>query len=208
MAKIQIYMKDYKPLIPGADPIYKLRLTYQAMSYFALLNTFQFDWGVYMLLFTFVSVMMILGVIVFWIANLSFSVYKRPPNIRFKQIASVTFTQPSKGAMLASVPAILAAAVNVIIRYLQLFSDVSSDWTVEEVSDAEAKIQARGRQGLIMILMSVSFLQYGSEAITYKPTEEEQEAILERRRIHLENLEREKSRDDSKEDVEIELEDD
>lgn len=59
-----------------------------------------------------------------------------------------------------------------------------------------------------MILMSVSFLQYGSEAITYKPTEEEQEAILERRRIHLENLEREKSRDDSKEDVEIELEDD
>jgi hypothetical protein len=71
-----------------------------------------------MVLFIFSSLVMILGVIMFWIANLSFSTYKRPPNIRFGSVARVTFTQPSSGALLASVPAIMAAIVNVVIRYM------------------------------------------------------------------------------------------
>ena len=40
MAKVEVFMKDYKPFEEGEDPIYKLRLTYQALSYFALINTF------------------------------------------------------------------------------------------------------------------------------------------------------------------------
>jgi hypothetical protein len=70
MAKVEIFLKDYKPYTPGADPIYRLRLTYQALSYFALLNTFQFDLAIYFVLFLFVSLVLVLGIIVFWLGNL------------------------------------------------------------------------------------------------------------------------------------------
>jgi len=28
MARVEIYLKDYRPFMPDEDPIYKLRLTY------------------------------------------------------------------------------------------------------------------------------------------------------------------------------------
>ena len=42
MAKVEVHLKEYLPFKkgPGADPIYRLRLTYEALSYFDLINTF------------------------------------------------------------------------------------------------------------------------------------------------------------------------
>lgn len=72
MAKVEAHLKEYRPFIagPGADPVYRLRLTYEALSYFDLINTFQFSLPIYFLLFTFISIILILAIIVFWLVNL------------------------------------------------------------------------------------------------------------------------------------------
>lgn len=173
IAKVEVFLKEYKPYTAGADPVYRLRLTYQALSYFALLNTFQFDMPIYVVLFTFVSLVLVLGIIVFWLVNLQFSTFKRPPNLRFMHLARVTFAPPATGAVLASVPALLAAVGLAAVRGAQLFSDVSADWTEGEVTAAGSITQARGRLGLVLIVLAVTFLQHGAEAITSQPSEEE-----------------------------------
>lgn len=62
------------------------------------------------------------------------------------------------GAMLASIPALIAAGACLMIREAELFSSLSADWTEPEVSPATSIIQTRGRLGLILIIMAVFFL--------------------------------------------------
>ena len=76
MAEVGIYLKEYRPYNttdttgPAPDPVYRLRLTYRALSYWSLINSFQFGVPIYILLFTFVSIVLVLCVVVFWLINL------------------------------------------------------------------------------------------------------------------------------------------
>lgn len=105
-----MFLREYRPFTgEGADPIYRLRLNYQALSYFALINSFRFPVPIFILYFMFISLVLILAIIVFWLVNLQFSTYKKPPALRFPHLARVTFLPPATGSLLASIPALLVA---------------------------------------------------------------------------------------------------
>lgn len=131
MSEVEIWLRDYKPFEGGedADPVYRLRLTYQALSYFALLNMYEFTLPVYFLLFLLVSLVLILIIIFFWLLNLQCATYKTPPQIRFRHMVRVTLGPPLWGAFLASVPSLLVAFSLSALQGAMLFSDVSADWT-------------------------------------------------------------------------------
>jgi hypothetical protein len=40
MTKVDIYLKEYQPHVAGADPVYRLRVTYQALAYWPLIDLF------------------------------------------------------------------------------------------------------------------------------------------------------------------------
>ena len=173
MTAVEVYLKDYTRVVPGtagdpADPVYRLRVTYQALSYFALINSFQFTLPIYVLLFTFVSIVLMLSVVVFWLANLQFSTFKRPPNLRFSHLARVTFLPPATGAALAAVPSMIVAALLSMLQGASLFADVSARWTDfgDEVGPAAAIAQARGRLGVAFVIISIVFLLHGAQNIT------------------------------------------
>mmetsp|Transcript_135 Transcript_135/g.113 ORF Transcript_135/g.113 Transcript_135/m.113 type:complete len:143 (-) Transcript_135:2285-2713(-) len=131
---------------------------------------------------------LILGVIVFWLLNLQFSPFKRPPALRFLHLARVTFVPPATGAFLASVPAIIVAILLTGFQKAQLFSTVTAMWTEfgGEPTDTQKIEFARGRLGMVLTVTSIVFLLHGAENIITQPTEEEEEEIIEKAKEQVE----------------------
>lgn len=186
MSKVEIHLKAYEPFVPGAgkDPVYRLRLRYEALSYFALINSFRFSMPIYSLLFILVSTALVLAVVAFWLINLQFAAFKRPPALRFSHLARVTFVPPMQGALVAAVPALIVAGAFLTIQNGQLFSDIPGSWIDfgmggEDVSDTKAIQNSRGRLGLMFIVAGLIFLDLGADKIVPKPTLEEAEEKME-----------------------------
>ena len=118
MSAVEVRMLEYRPFVAGsgADPIYRLRLNYEALSYFALINQFGFPMPIYALLFALVSGVLVLTIVAFWLLNLQFSRFKRPPALRFSHLARVAFGPPAVGAAVAAVPTLGVAGA---FRFLQ-----------------------------------------------------------------------------------------
>lgn len=112
MSRVEVRLKEYRPYITsqGADPVYRLRLRYEALGYFDLINSFRFSVPIYTLLFALVSAILVLLVAAFWLINLQFATFKRPPALRFTHLARVTFWPPAQGALAAAAPALVVAA--------------------------------------------------------------------------------------------------
>lgn len=95
-----------------------------------MINSFQFGIPIYILLFTFVSIVLVLCVVVFWLINLQFSTFRRPPALRFSHLARVTFVPPATGAAIATVPVLIVAG---FLRLLQaqegLFTTLAASWS-------------------------------------------------------------------------------
>ena len=67
-----VYLKDYSKDEFYDDGVtvnrnYQLKINYNALNYFSLVNTFSFDIPIYVLLFTIVSVVMITMVLILWV---------------------------------------------------------------------------------------------------------------------------------------------
>jgi len=201
MSRVEVRLKEYRPFVTsaGADPVYRLRLRYEALSYFALINSFRFSMPIYALLFALVSTVLVLAVVAFWLLNLQFATFKRPPALRFSHLARVTFVPPAQGALVAAVPALVVAAAFRALQGAQLFADVAARWTDfgGEVTPAAAIEQGRGRLGLSFCIMGLVFLQHGADAIISQPSEAEVEDVLAKRREARERERRELSLDGS-----------
>lgn len=213
MSKVDVHLKEYRPFIasPGSDPVYRLRLTYEALSYFDLINSLQFTVPIYILLFTFIAIVLILGAIVFWLVNLQFSTFKRPPAIRFMHLARVTFIPPATGALLACVPALLVAAFLQLLQFADVSAEINARWTDfgGEVTSKARVDQVRGRLGLAFIIISIIFLLHGADTIINQPSEDEEEQILERKKQKKEQNRLELSLDESNQEEDLhEAEDD
>ena len=110
-----VYMKDYTTdafYEDGSGEInvnYNLKVNYKPLDYFSLINSFQYELPIYILLFNMVSIILILSVITLWLAILLCARIKVPPSIRYKHLAKVTFTAPAVGVALSAIPAIIVA---------------------------------------------------------------------------------------------------
>ena len=108
-------------------------MNYQALSYFDLINTFQFSIPIYIILFVLVAMIQILIIVIFWLFTFIFCPclihYKRSPALRFMHMTRVLFKQPAVGTMMANIPAVCVA---LMLKYLQdntWFDDLTNDWS-------------------------------------------------------------------------------
>jgi len=185
MTKIEVYLKDYVQYNETDEPVYTLKLNFEALSYFNLINSFQFSLPIYILLFSFVSLILLLGIIIFWLLNIQFcSKVKRPPALRFAHMAKVTFLPPAKGTLAASLPVVAAAFLMKAMQNMEMFSDVYANWAEfgSEITLAQSTAQKRGRLGITFIIIGFIFMIYGGRSIVYKPSKEEEKEIQEERR--------------------------
>ena len=128
-------MKDYDGLdISGLtrDQIptnYTLQIKYTPLDYFNLVNNFQFSVPIYILLFSLVSMIIIFGILVFWLTILALNRLKKPPNIRFFHLAKVTFIGPAFGSILSCVPVAIVGGLIVVYQNSSLFASLPADFS-------------------------------------------------------------------------------
>jgi hypothetical protein len=86
---MSVYLEDYDGLdregMSREDiPVdYTIKINYVPLSYFNLINNFQFSVPIYIVLFMLISSVIILAIIIFWLITLSFVRRKDPPALRF-----------------------------------------------------------------------------------------------------------------------------
>ena len=109
-----VYMKDYSDdeFYEDGETLnvnYKLKINYTPLDYFSLVNTFQYELPIYILLFNMVAIILILSVLTLWLVILMCSRIAKPPSVRFKHLAKVTFSAPAIGVFLSNIPALCVA---------------------------------------------------------------------------------------------------
>lgn len=189
IVQVDIKMKNYKSYEDDEDAIivhddnkmnYNLILKFEPLSYFHLINSFQFSLPIYILLFSLVSLVLILGIVVFWLLNIQCSRFKRPPAIRFYHMIEVTFLPPALGTTFASIPVGIAALACKLLQDSNLFVETRANWAElgsSNFTDQQIIGQQRGRLGIAFTIIGIVFMLYGSSNIIYKPTQQEEEEI-------------------------------
>ena len=136
---------------------------------------------IYVLLFNVVAIVLILGVLAFWVINLMCARIKDPPALRFKHLARVTFANPAIGTLLSAVPALMVCVGLRAYQQSTLFAQTPSNWSDlgSELSNKAVVAQRRGRIGICLIVCSFVFLTYGAKSLIYVPTATDEELIVE-----------------------------
>ena len=188
MSQVSVFLSNYTSYTEEMRQLYTLVVNYEALSYFSLINTFQFSLPIYILLFSSVSFILMLSLISFWLLNLNFSKIRKAPYLRFKHMAKVIFVPPAKGTVLASVPALIIAGLLKFWQGKEVFYETNTNWSfLDEDLSPEEKIQnASGRLGLFFVIIGskfalhrvVVFMLYGSYNIISLPSTEEEEDII------------------------------
>jgi hypothetical protein len=70
ISKVEVNLRNYKVFGENEVAAYTLVLHYEALSYFELINSFSFSVPIYILLFSLVSLVLVLTIVVFWVINL------------------------------------------------------------------------------------------------------------------------------------------
>jgi hypothetical protein len=181
-----VYLKEYDGLKRDGltreqIPIdYTIKINYVPLSYFNLINNFQFSVPIYVVLFMLISSIVILTIVIFWLVTLSCVKAKDPPALRFFQLAKITFTNPSVGCFLSVIPVGFSGVLMKMFQTSTLFADQASNWlevgmimTVKDVVNAR-----RGRIGLMFVIFGLIFMHFGANCIVHKPSVPEEREIL------------------------------
>ena len=169
----EVKLSAYSPNeLTSANPGYTLNINYRALGWFDLLNKFQFDISVYLLLFIFISfILLIFGYLVY---RLHMCCVKDPPILHFRFYLWVSSLPPTIGVVCASIPIILVAYT--LDPITMSFSSISADWAVEPPLDPDTvTMYQRGRVGMCMGFAAFGFFVYGSRLLIPKPDPPEEE---------------------------------
>ena len=129
MVAITAVLGEYKNFVEGEDRQYELNVVYQAMSYFDLINNFQFSIPIYILIFMLVSMLILFCIIIIWFVNIKCSRVKNPPVIKFRHMAKVTFLPPTFGSVAASIPVLFASIGIKLLSQTSLFENTAAQWS-------------------------------------------------------------------------------
>mmetsp|Transcript_16308 Transcript_16308/g.18848 ORF Transcript_16308/g.18848 Transcript_16308/m.18848 type:complete len:114 (-) Transcript_16308:760-1101(-) len=98
---VNVVLDEYVEVTEQVDAVYTLSVEYRAMTFFELVNNFQFSVLIYILLFSVITIVLFIGILLVWAFNLLIARKKKPPVIKFMHMARVTFGAPTIGAGLA-----------------------------------------------------------------------------------------------------------
>ena len=83
---------------------YVIEVHYFPMVWFDLLNSFEFEWEIYLIVFLLVGVCTVLAGILFWGLHRLLTRMKHPPPFRFRAMFALVAPPPAIGVFLGSVP--------------------------------------------------------------------------------------------------------
>ena len=196
---IKVILEDYTDVADQADAVYTLHVEYRAMDWFELVNNFQFSIFIYVLLFSVVTVALLIGVIIVWAINLLIVRRRKPPVIKFMHMARVTFGPPTFGALLACVPVAIAAGVIKLTENISIFDGVDANWSnlQQPVDPSMVVPNRRGRLGLQLIIVGFVCLFYGASVMVSMPSKSEEAEIIKRQKNERINEQRDNTLDGS-----------
>ncbi|OQS07754.1 hypothetical protein THRCLA_00251, partial [Thraustotheca clavata] len=153
---------------------YTLQVTFQALSWYDLMNGFQFSIKFYVLLFSAIGVGMILQGYVIYLINRIFTKMRHPPPFRLREFLKAIAPQPAAGAAYALIPIVgvtfviyawwnvLKSKSPVLNPNAASFEDISGDWLYISALDVQhIQMYKAGRVGIAITVFGVYMLLLG-----------------------------------------------
>ncbi|KAL4446652.1 hypothetical protein ABPG74_005590 [Tetrahymena malaccensis] len=165
---------------PAPPNTYTLIINFNPLSYVDLVNYFQFGQLVYAILFIILSLIPVLCVFLVWIFNNFISTNKYKPPLKVWKTIKIAFWPAFEGNVYGIIPSILVTAfVYILQNNGTLFSNSSIYYQYDfgTVSIEQAIQIKRGRTGLILSIVGLFFIYYGSCLLIPTPTKEQEETI-------------------------------
>lgn len=109
IVSVTVTASEYKS--KSSTKEYTLEVVFKAMNYLQLINSFQFDIAIYLLLYAFIGVLAIGGIMLLWLFNKTVSSVRYPPKLRIKQTFLVAFLPAITGCFRATLPIVVYALI-------------------------------------------------------------------------------------------------
>jgi len=196
---VQVILDDFTGTSAATNFEYELTISYQAVNYFSMINSFKVGIAVYLFVFLLVSLALCLGAYFLWRLNkLIFSRRERfLPTLKFFATFKITFSTELIGTLYAGICTVLIFTF--LLSYLSdvvNLSNFSYDFHATAINSTELLQHQRGRIGLACVFFAFFILFKGASLIIPVPTKEEAKIIDE-------NMNKDESKDDSDEDSSI-----
>ncbi|DAZ97950.1 TPA: hypothetical protein N0F65_006375 [Lagenidium giganteum] len=189
MAKKKIYpCAINKATQKLASTEYVLQVSWEPLTWFALMNMFQFTVDVYLGFFTLVGILSITEGMIIWIINRLFTKMKKPPKFRMKILLKNMSTPPSIGMLLAFVPTVVPLGFtyiwwNVITNGDPLnnpssisFEGTPGDWLDQTSLDlTRVANYKQSRVGMSLVAIGMFLLRLGSHLLIPDTMDTQQE---------------------------------
>lgn len=163
---------NYKQKEPTTNG-YKLVVTFEPMGYMDLINTFQFDTPIYLVLFIGLGLVTVIGILVIWLFNKFISRIENPPKLRLNQTFIVAFIPPIIGSLIATIPVVFYLYVFINLLTQSLFDQIQFSYDDEEITEIIQIQFKKGRTGLLILISGIFLIKFGAELLVVEPTDEE-----------------------------------
>jgi len=158
----------------GGD--YTLKVAFEPLNFFRLLNAFAFDFTFYVILFLGIGSFAVMIVLLFLVFNRIFTRLRDPPPFRFFPYLRIGASAPFVGVGLALVPFMVGClAVQFFVQGMQLFSFVPQD--IDNPTDDPALIEKRdnGRMAVGFLTLALYMVWITAKILVPKRLTEEEE---------------------------------
>ncbi|KAF0700134.1 Aste57867_9322 [Aphanomyces stellatus] len=155
---------------------YMLNVIFQALSWFELLNQFQFSIQVYFLLFSAIGLGSIVQGYMIYLVNRLFTKMRHPPPFRLVHFIKTIAPQPATATIYLSIPLIgctmiiytwwnvLKSTTPAVNPNVLSFEQISGDWLyISALDDTHVKMYKAGRLGTSIVTMGVFMVLLGAK---------------------------------------------
>ncbi|CAD8201131.1 unnamed protein product [Paramecium pentaurelia] len=152
---------------------YTFNIVYRPMDYLELINSFQFDITLYLVLYLVIGILINIGIFVIWVINKSISIIPDPPKLRIYQTFIVAFLPPITGVIRATIPIIIYVLILDNLFAPDLFSGITYNYDgLSTDFDNEQQYQ-KGRVGLMLVVSGIIIMKIACKLCIPKPIDED-----------------------------------
>jgi hypothetical protein len=176
LISVEVLLQDYSiQEVSSPFPSYNLKVSYKALSWFDLLNSFELGIPVYMLIFIILVTIILIIIIVFYYLHLLIFKFKDPPAIHFRMYLASSAIPPALGTIYGSIPIFVMLFILVAVRDEEILKGLAGNWmNMTDPDPDQIIINTRGRIGLILFIMGIVLLVTGSKLLIPIPRDSEE----------------------------------
>lgn len=173
---VEVLLKDYSLEEVNAEfPGYTLKVSYKALGWFDLLNSFELGIPVYILIFIILVIIILSIIIAFYFLHLLVFKFKDPPAMHLRMYLASSAIPPALGTMYGSIPIFVVMFILVAVRDGEILPTLAGDWKDMTTPDTDQiLVNTRGRLGMILFIIGVAFLVVGGKLLIPIPRKSEE----------------------------------